>query len=598
MEHQRQVEWENIRISEMQSQKEREQERLLKLKAHNQTLNIQMSTLNERIKELSQKIVDTRSGVTNVKTIIDGMRSTRDVQNIEMAQLKARIKEQNQKLVQLSQEKSKLDAKVKANPSSQDSVAFSNKQIVIKQLNDKLVDVKSKINDKMSDITMNDAQLNEVKINLKDLIAACEYLYLEYETPRNQVIEMKNNRKNESYTSSWGDSGTVASDAWPALPTKNETTAATSLSGLSATGSYAPYRALYEFFARNEDEISFQSGDIIMVPTDLNMEPGWLAGEINGLSGYFPETYVEKVKDIADIENNKSQTQEKTQSQQLQVTLDETFNDEFKYCACYPYDSTEVGDLTFNVGELIYVTKKEGDWWTGVIGTRTGIFPSNYVQKSDNITAVAAIPAAAATTYSAPVVPSFVEPIVNSISLETVSAEPSSKSIFNGNNIVSPTKSLFNDGFNDEAKNQAEADSEVSLINTQQQNENEIVQETYSRPMSTTSTTRGKKNDIAQVIAPYDATSPEQLSLMRGQLIMIRKKTDKGWWEGELQAKGKRKQIGWFPATYVKLLQGGRNSGRNTPVSGGRIEMSEHVLGVYKIILFVIQIYFCSFIWF
>lgn len=60
---------------------------------------------------------------------------------------------------------------------------------------------------------------------------------------------------------------------------------------------------------------------------------------------------------------------------------------------------------------------------------------------------------------------------------------------------------------------------------------------------------------------------------------MIRKKTDSGWWEGELQAKGRRRQIGWFPATYVKILQGGRNSGRNTPVSGGRVEMSETIIG-------------------
>lgn len=29
------------------------------------------------------------------------------------------------------------------------------------------------------------------------------------------------------------------------------------------------------------------------------------------------------------------------------------------------------------------VTKKEGDWWTGVIADRSGIFPSNYVQKAD-----------------------------------------------------------------------------------------------------------------------------------------------------------------------------------------------------------------------
>lgn len=44
-----------------------------------------------------------------------------------------------------------------------------------------------------------------------------------------------------------------------------------------------------------------------------------------------------------------------------------------------------------------------------------------------------------------------------------------------------------------------------------------------------------KKGEVAQVIAPYEGTSSEQLSLQRGQLIMIRKKTDSGWWEGELQ---------------------------------------------------------------
>lgn len=46
---------------------------------------------------------------------------------------------------------------------------------------------------------------------------------------------------------------------------------------------------------------------------------------------------------------------------------------------------------------------------------------------------------------------------------------------------------------------------------------------------------KGKKPEIAQVIAPYDATSGNQLSLQRGQLVMIRKKTASGWWEGELQ---------------------------------------------------------------
>lgn len=90
---------------------------------------------------------------------------------------------------------------------------------------------------------------------------------------------------------------------------------------------------------------------------------------------------------------------------------------------------------------------------------------------------------------------------------------------------------------------------------------------------------RARKSEIAQAIAPYEATSSEQLTLARGTLIMIRKKTESGWWEGEIHAKGRKRQIGWFPASYVKILQGGRNSGRNTPVSGSRIEMTETILG-------------------
>lgn len=69
MEKQRQLEWEKQRISEMQLQRQREQDNVLKLKAQNQTYSIELSTLNEKIKELSQRICDTRASVTNVKTV-------------------------------------------------------------------------------------------------------------------------------------------------------------------------------------------------------------------------------------------------------------------------------------------------------------------------------------------------------------------------------------------------------------------------------------------------------------------------------------------------------------------------------------------------
>ena len=70
--------------------------------------------------------------------------------------------------------------------------------------------------------------------------------------------------------------------------------------------------------------------------------------------------------------------------------------------------------------------------------------------------------------------------------------------------------------------------------------------------------------EIAQVIAPYQATGTEQLSLQPGQLIQVRKKGGSGWWEGELQARGQKRKVGWFPANYVKLMGVG-TSARSTP---------------------------------
>lgn len=79
-----------------------------------------------------------------------------------------------------------------------------------------------------------------------------------------------------------------------------------------------------------------------------------------------------------------------------------------------------------------------------------------------------------------------------------------------------------------------------------------------------------KKPEIVRVIASYKATGPEQLDLEKGQLLQVRKKNPSGWWEGEVQLRGKKRQIGWFPASYVKPLSAtgtGSNgsSARSTP---------------------------------
>lgn len=54
-----------------------------------------------------------------------------------------------------------------------------------------------------------------------------------------------------------------------------------------------------------------------------------------------------------------------------------------EYVAIYTYESPETGDLTFHEGDTILVTQREGEWWSGCIDNRTGIFPSNYVKPKE-----------------------------------------------------------------------------------------------------------------------------------------------------------------------------------------------------------------------
>ena len=51
----------------------KEQNNVLKLKAKNQSLAIDLATINGSIKELSSKISETRIGVSAVKATIDGI---------------------------------------------------------------------------------------------------------------------------------------------------------------------------------------------------------------------------------------------------------------------------------------------------------------------------------------------------------------------------------------------------------------------------------------------------------------------------------------------------------------------------------------------
>ncbi|XP_039455276.1 intersectin-2a isoform X1 [Oreochromis aureus] len=194
--------------------------------------------------------------------------------------------------------------------------------------------------------------------------------------------------------------------------------------------------------------LSFSQGDIISV---LQQRDDWWLGQINGMQGWFPKSYVA----LETAGNTDVDALDTSDSVQLE-----------EYVALYTYESPEVGDLTFVEGDVVLVLEKEGEWWRGCIGDQTGLFPSNYVRP-------------------------------------------------------------------------------VELPET-------------SRPGGPT-----KKPEVAQAVTPTGASMMHQLRLSPGQLIVVLAKNSTGWWLGELQARGKKRQRGWFHSSHVKLL--GPSSSKSSP---------------------------------
>ncbi|XP_055889839.1 intersectin-1-like [Biomphalaria glabrata] len=138
-------------------------------------------------------------------------------------------------------------------------------------------------------------------------------------------------------------------------------------------------KAIYPWKARQETDLTFNKDDVILVKEQDDMK--WF-GELNGKSGWFPKAYV-KLTGLAPKTSPSNENGAVNQVKSIANTSSETQGE--LYVAMYSYTSDEPADLNFNEGDIITVTvtSGNGDWWTGNIDGRSGIFPSNYVKKLD-----------------------------------------------------------------------------------------------------------------------------------------------------------------------------------------------------------------------
>jgi hypothetical protein len=121
-------------------------------------------------------------------------------------------------------------------------------------------------------------------------------------------------------------------------------------------------KCLYNFTARNEKELNFSKGDVILVESSIAMrEAGWWVGELNGKLGRFPSNYCE----IFGEAEKKNPTKMK---------------------ALHNFEKRKDTEVSFEKGDIITVLEQhKSGWWQGECNGQVGKFPSNYCEPWDDL---------------------------------------------------------------------------------------------------------------------------------------------------------------------------------------------------------------------
>ncbi|XP_051511663.1 intersectin-2-like [Myxocyprinus asiaticus] len=319
------------------------------------------------------------------------------------------------------------------------------------------------------------------------------------------------------------------------------------------------YRALYPFTARNSDELSLEADCLIEVNESTVRETGWLYGSYRGNSGWFPESYAERcskdsqteltaavIHSILPSTNYPGIPRVDIEGPTPTHTPTFTNTQRTQAVAVCEWGAKTDSHLGFSKDDIITVLEKLENWWYGELNESRGWFPSTHVSMVTTN-----------NTQTEPLYSTVDEiEISNSCLLEeyvalyTYESPESGDLTFCAEDVVLVTE--------------REGEWWRGCIGDQFG----LFPSNYVKPKDPDIAKAGdpcKKPEIAQVTTANVATTPGQLSLMPGQLIVVLHKNSNCWWLGELQARGKKRKKGWFQSSNVRLLEA--SSGKIAPAS-------------------------------
>ncbi|XP_061667407.1 intersectin-2-like [Syngnathoides biaculeatus] len=580
LERQRREQWQRSRKEELSRTRDGDQQELSHLRAKKRSLELELEAAGNKHKQISDRLRDAQSKRCIRKAEVDLINQKRDSRIVEINALQLQLEEWQMKLSLLVPEKQKLTEKLrnmnlsKILPVTLASLAtnVSDKGVNCRKLKDQLDSLQNETRDKLAQMEQYNKELKELREKqakqqsvLDDLHRVREEKLWELKRHREEEEEQQKRRrieeeerqkkeeeeererqrKEEEEKKRWQEEERkrqrIAEEEEEARQAKleqermareeevrqreieeqkrreeEEKKKKNAQEEAQAASKVTAYKALYSFAARNKDELSIDADCLIEVDEHTVGEPGWLYGSYLGNKGWFPHSYAEKFTEstplfpgqtscppllpvsrltdgdlmgdngVPPLQSDTSQVMSPWSSAtassethrnlplgegEFGIDVDRLDGGDAvqleEYVALYTYESPEAGDLTFEEGDVIVVTEREGEWWQGCIGDQTGVFPSNYVRP--------------------------VEPEVS--------------------RQVGPNR----------------------------------------------------KPEIAQAVTASTSAGPaiHQLRLSPGQLIVVLVKNSSGWWLGELQARGKKRQRGWVQSSHVKVL--GPSSNKSAP---------------------------------
>uniref|UniRef100_A0A0R3RTX3 Intersectin-1 n=1 Tax=Elaeophora elaphi TaxID=1147741 RepID=A0A0R3RTX3_9BILA len=629
MERQRKADLNAIRIREIKAQRQNEVDSTLERQQRQKSLSFQLQALDEKSIELNTNITQARDLIVGITKEIESMKVKRDEKTERIRSLEISKQQLSVQYERLAHEslQMQVECRNRAQKAEDLEQAKNAKQSLIAQLsalNKQLKDANERAKVQQQLVTKKAEELNECTLKMTQLSTLHSQLYEQIKSLKpkvNAIVSGQNGDVPNTVTTSISNHSINKSPSVDSKSVTNGTVQQFSVpnnslpKGNGATGA-VKYRALYEFTARSDDELSFQPGDVILAFENHAAEPGWLAGQMRDKVGWFPVAFAEPMVPVSAVPTQPPQTISSVttspSSEPLQSIVEEPAASVVKSTsgsfgaspteqekqlpvlgaavALYQWKARNDNELSFSKGDTIEILEQLEMRWKGRNKSgAVGWFPKSYVSMSggdakadlkDNLTKDQIEKSKESTGKDA------------SLSSST----PSTGAVYDVVTVETPAESTSGEWYVALYDFQAMEPTDLDLHAGDRILVTEAVNEWWKGtcngrtgifPANYVQKCPSSSGDISQsegadlgagrAIADFEATAENQLSLKVGDMVKIQSKSSSVNRKGEMKMSKQNpekqedfqkkvnlevvsdngaKKAGWFPGNYVEVLGG------------------------------------------